>query len=132
MAQPSRILIYGLLNPITEELFYIGQTRKRREFRLLEHIEKAVGRSHLPVHEYIRQLMSQGRIPSIFVIEKVDPELADESEIYWIQHFGSTDDGSFPMKIAPKTSKSVTIVIRSVRLSNVEHLLQSNKTKRQP
>ncbi|MCC5847265.1 MAG: hypothetical protein JJU29_04150 [Verrucomicrobia bacterium] len=36
MYQPSRILIYGLLNPLNAELFYVGQTRKRREFWLLE------------------------------------------------------------------------------------------------
>jgi hypothetical protein len=72
MRKAGRILVYGLLNPISDQLFYVGQTKKRREFRLLEHIEKAVGGSTLPVHAYIRDLLGKGRIPTIFVLEKVE------------------------------------------------------------
>ena len=123
MNQPSRILVYGLLNPITDELFYVGQTRKRREFRLLEHIERAVGDSSLPVHNYIRDLITQGRIPAIFVLERVgDPSRADESEVRWIGHFGGSDSGCLPLSITPKTPKSIEVTIRSVRLMNIRHM----------
>lgn len=122
MNQPSRILVYGLLNPITEELFYVGQTRKRREFRLLEHIEKAVGDSSLPVHNYIRDMIAQGRIPEIFVLERVgDPARADESEVRWIGHFGAYSE-SLPLSVTPKTPKSIEVTIRSVRLMNIRHM----------
>ena len=123
MNQPSRILVYGLLNPISKELFYVGQTRKRREFRLLEHIETAVGGSPLPVHVYIRDLMAQGRIPSIFVLERIgDVARADEVEIRWIRRFGGTDADVFPMLIEPQTPKSTEVLIRSVHLTNVQHM----------
>lgn len=123
MNQPSRILVYGLLNPISDELFYVGQTRKRREFRLLEHIEKAVGGSTLPVHSSIREVMAKGRIPSIFVLDRVgDPARADEIEIRWIRRFGSTDCEKFPMVVAPKTPKSTEVLIRSARLTNIQHM----------
>lgn len=122
MNQPSRILVYGLLNPITEELFYVGQTRKRREFRLLEHIERAVGDSALPVHNYVRDMMAQGRIPEVFVLERVgDPARADEAEVRWIGYFGAYSE-SLPLSVTPKTPKSIAVTIRSVRLMNIRHM----------
>ena len=121
MPQPSRILIYGLLNPATAELFYIGQTRKRREFRLLEHIDDAVGGSPLPVHKYIRDLMGSGRIPKIFVIERVaDVKRADEMEIRWIRHFCLLSESSLPLTISPQTPKSNETTILSVDIQNVK------------
>jgi len=121
--QPSRILVYGLLNPIREELFYVGQTRKRREFRLLEHIEKAVGGSSLPVHAYIRDVIHSGRIPSIFVLERVgDPSLANEAEIRLIKNFGDADYKSLPLHVKPQTPKSTDVTIRSVKLTNIQHM----------
>ena len=123
MSQPSRILIYGLLDPGNDELFYVGQTRKRREFRLLEHIEDAVAGSDLPVHDYVRDVMASGRIPAIFVIEKVgDPNRADELEIRWIEHFASRPEDSLPIRILPQTSKSTEVSVATIDLKNVRHM----------
>jgi len=120
MPQPSRILIYGLLNPLKAELFYVGQTRKRREFRLLEHIEDAVAGSKLPVHAAVRAIMAQGRIPQIFVIEKVtDASLADEREIAWIQFFAKLPSDRLPYLVKPQTPKSSEVTLLSVSLRNV-------------
>lgn len=122
-SQPSRILVYGLLNPVNDELFYVGQTRKRREFRLLEHIEHAVGGSELPVRCYIRDLIGKGRIPSIFVLERVkDPTLTDGIERRWIRHFATNSHDSLPIKVTPQTPRSVEVCIRSVSLTNVRDM----------
>jgi len=120
MPVPSRILIYGLLNPLAAELFYVGQTRKRREFRLLEHIEDAVGGSKLPVHAAIREIMARGRIPQVFVIEKVtDASQADAREIAWIQFFALIPDEQLPYRVKPQTPKSAEVILQSVSLRNV-------------
>jgi len=112
-----------LLNPAISELFYIGQTRKRREFRLLEHIEKAVGGSTLPVHQYIRQLIDSGRIPKIFVLERVaEVTRADEIEIHWIRHFSLASVKSLPLTVSPQTPKSQDTEILSVNIQNVQHV----------
>ena len=122
MAQPGRILIYGLLDPAEAELFYVGQTRKRREFRLLEHIEAAVSGSALPVHEYIRTLVAKGRIPSIMVLERVvDASIASQVEVKWIQHLANCPQNEFPIVIPPQTRLSEETVIRCARLQNVTH-----------
>jgi hypothetical protein len=130
MQQPSRILIYGLLNPANLELFYVGQTRKRREFRLLEHIEDAVGGSTLPVHGYIRRLMECGRIPKIFVLERVSQATsADEIEIRWIQHFSGEAAGSLPLTIFPQTPKSKETKVLSINLQNVRNVPIAKNTE---
>ncbi|MCC5844562.1 MAG: hypothetical protein JJU05_09950 [Verrucomicrobia bacterium] len=120
MPQPSRILIYGLLNPLKAELFYVGQTRKRREFRLLEHIEDAVAGSKLPVHAAVREILAEGRIPQIFVIEKVtNASLADSREIAWIQFFAKLPPDRLPYIVNPQTPKSSEVILQSVSLRNV-------------
>ena len=122
MTQPSRILIYGLLNPINNELFYIGQTRKRREFRLLEHIAASVEGGSAPVYNYIRDLMENGRIPEIFVLEKViHIDHVDFAEMRWIKHYATISPSAFPVTISPQTLKSKEVVLRSVALTNVTH-----------
>ena len=120
MSEPSRILIYGLLDPLHEELFYIGQTRKRREFRLLEHIECAVQGRPAPVHQFIRRLMDEGRIPSIFVLERVGAtSAADAIERGWIAYYASPKNFQCPHIVQPQTRKSHPVQISSVSLTNV-------------
>lgn len=123
---PNRFLIYGLLNPITNELFYIGQTRKRREFRLLEHIERSVSGRELPVYDYIRRVLFNGTIPQIFVIEKVEKinsqDGVNQREKYWIQWFNHADNFELPLNWSPQTPKSKDVIIKSVKLMNQQWL----------
>lgn len=71
MGKPSRILIYALISPLDDCLFYIGKTKRRREFRLIEHIESAVSGSRTPLYDDFRRYLMQGVVPKIYVIEKV-------------------------------------------------------------
>ncbi len=120
MSAPSRILIYGLLSPIDNCLFYIGQTKKRREFRLLEHIQEAVQGTKTPVYNDIRRYMFMGSIPEIFVVEKVtDIELANERELYWINWFNDLEKSKLPISWKPQTPKSLNKVIEKIVITNV-------------
>ena len=117
---PGRILVYGLINPNSGILFYIGQTRKRREFRLLEHLESAVAGSELPVYQYVRKVIQDGFIPKIFVIESVkDVAVANLIEKKWIQFYAQMKEDFFPVKILPQTPKSIEVYIHGVELMNI-------------
>ncbi len=120
MNTPSRILIYGLVSPTDNCLFYVGQTKKRREFRLIEHIEEAVKGSKTPVYVEMRKYMSEGAIPKIFVIEKVTKiELAQERELFWINWFLDTSNYQTPLAWEPQTPKSEAVIIEKVNMTNV-------------
>lgn len=117
---PSRILIYGLISPLDNRLFYIGQTKRRREFRLIEHIEEAVKGTKTPVYNEIRRYMFQGVIPHIFVIEKVSNiQMASERELYWINWFWNSKNYELPIDWQPQTPKSKIVRIDNIGLANV-------------
>lgn len=121
MNSPSRILIYGLLSPLDNCLIYVGQTKKRREFRLIEHIEEAVKGTKTPIYNEIRRYMFQGVIPKIFVIEKVvNIEIASERELYWINYFLDNSNFKLPIIWTPQTPKSKSIEIQKVNITNVK------------
>jgi hypothetical protein len=83
--------IYCLKNPISNEIFYIGQTMKDLEERLDGHISDKD--TNKPKCEYIQNLISQGNRPIIEAIETIkgtcyiDKMAVNEREIYWIKHY---------------------------------------------
>ena len=116
----GRWLIYGLMVPSERCLFYIGKTHKRRELRVLEHVEAANRGGKSPVHAFIREVISSGEMPEIFVIERV-PSTASwrEAERRQIAKFRDIDELELPILILPQTAKSSPVEIASVRLMNV-------------
>jgi hypothetical protein len=86
------VKIYGLIDPRTQQLRYVGKTGKRRiKDRLFCHL----GHARLPgqkrhVLAWISGLLSNGLRPEIFVIEEV-PSGTDwkEAEQFWIAYFRS-------------------------------------------
>lgn len=83
--------IYTLTNPITEEIFYVGQTSQNLETRLSGHCLES--ESNKPKVEYIQNLIKQGYKPKIDVIETIqgtcyiDKVLLNERERYWIKYY---------------------------------------------
>lgn len=99
--------IYVLKNRITNEIFYIGRTKKPLCDRLHGHISAAKGKSDKFTNaikdEYIRQLLSSGNKPKIEEVETIVPisyieylEIA-ERELYWMKYF--KDQGCLIMNI---------------------------------
>jgi hypothetical protein len=119
---PSRHLIYGLIDREASELFYIGKTHKRRELRLLEHLECAVSGVERPVYDYIRRLIFRGSIPGIFVIARLSGDqnpLSHEKD--WIHYFRNLPSEKLPFLHPAQTPKSEATHIKTVSLRNTIH-----------
>lgn len=82
----SKIKIYTLSHPITNEVRYVGQTKNTLEERLRGHLKSKenVYRIH-----WLKSLIKEGLIPKIEVIEEVEKNEASFSEMFWISMFKS-------------------------------------------
>lgn len=85
--------IYVLRNPITEEIFYVGQTKMPLEVRLNGHIAQT-GSNREKIN-YIKAILDAGEKPIIEAIETIattcyiDTMAVNEREIYWIRYHKS-------------------------------------------
>jgi hypothetical protein len=80
----TKIKIYALSHPITNEVKYIGQTKHTLDERLRGHLKSKenVYRVH-----WINLLKKDGLKPKIELIEEIDRDVASETEIFWISIF---------------------------------------------
>lgn len=84
------ISIYGLIDPRTSELRYVGQTSRRVKTRLTAHLKSASDKSKLHVAVWLRGVLLDGLCPDIEVFEAFEDDAeADEAEAFWIQYFSS-------------------------------------------
>lgn len=88
------IIIYGLTDPRTSKVRYVGCTKKLKK-RFEEHLED----NRFNKGRWIECLKKQGLVPGVVILEKIDDEKWQETERKWIKHFGrenlvnSTDGG---------------------------------------
>ncbi len=75
-----RIFIYGLFDPRTHELRYIGKTKKKLSERLKEHIRSAKRYQHSPRGRWIKGLLDEGITPLIEALEEVLDDEWEEAE----------------------------------------------------
>lgn len=80
------VSIYGLIDPRTSEIRYIGKTRKNPRTRLAEHI-RVVETDASYLGRWLRKLRRLGYRPTQIVIQEVSELHWREAERYWIQHF---------------------------------------------
>lgn len=114
----GRYLIYGLIDPRDKSLRYIGKTHKRREWRLAEHIKRAIKEDQRPVYHWIRELLEEDLGPEIFVWKKISADSSwREAEKEAIAFWKNTSV-NFPYIHPPQTKKSTETVIESVQLMN--------------
>ncbi len=117
----GRWLIYGIIDPDSGTLIYIGKTHKRREPRLREHVESSLAGSSAPIHVRIRQLISLGRAPEVFVLKCVEPNGSwPEQERQEIAFWRSMSPEDLPITIRPQTLRSHPVIVRSVEILNVK------------
>jgi group I intron endonuclease len=76
--------IYGLVDPRTDEIRYIGQTLDL-DRRFKEHVGGRVVKN-TPKHNWIKQLMGLDLLPEIVVLEECDKDMLDEREAFWIRN----------------------------------------------
>lgn len=117
---PGRYPIYGLLDPRDACLRYIRKTHKRREHRLREHLEAAEEGAPQRVYTWIRELLSEGKQPHIFVLARIPGSASwRHAERAEIAAWRSCRVSDFPYTHPPQTMKSAATYIRSVALLNV-------------
>jgi len=78
---PLFVNIYGLKNPMSEEIFYIGKSKDLKQ-RLKQHISDSKKKT-LKSNLYINKLLSQGVMPELITIDQV-PICNWE---YWEQYY---------------------------------------------
>ena len=81
--------IYGIVNPITNELRYIGQTVNFNK-RKSEHLYRAKTlKSSWYLYNWINSMLSDNIKPEFIIIDEVSIESLDYWEIFYISYFKS-------------------------------------------
>lgn len=80
--------IYGLKDPITKELRYVGQTTKEStNYRFKGHINE---KKNTRKNQWIRSLKNKNTLPVIFIIDECySLDELNRLEIFWIGYFKS-------------------------------------------
>src|SRR3990172_2869921 len=134
------IILYGLCDPTTHELRYIGQTSRNIKHRYAQHLY-ANNKSKLC--QWIKGLLYQGLKPEIFELEKVPVIEWEFWEIWWIAYWRSlgasllnTSKGGLRVKSGWKhteeSKKIMSLKLKGRIISDYSRKLQSIATKNKP
>jgi group I intron endonuclease len=83
----SNAVVYGIIDPISNQLRYIGQTVNFNK-RKSEHYRTAITqRSKARVYKWLRSLYNKSIIPIFLILEECSIEVLDETEIFYIDYF---------------------------------------------
>lgn len=82
---PSKVFIYGLYCPFTDELRYVGKANNV-EARFKSHLKDCHTRN-TPVYHWIRSLLKKNAVPVIKVLEVADESTWVDAEIRLIAKF---------------------------------------------
>lgn len=123
--------VYGLLDPRSLEVRYVGKTHRVPESRLKEHIAYSLsGESHLA--RWIRKIDA---VPSIVILEQ-DPEDLNEAERFWISnlrkqgiHLVNMTDGGDGMSKGTKLSLITRERISRAKIGNKFSLGHKNASR---
>ncbi len=82
-----KFLIYGLFDPRTEELRYVGKSCSGLE-RPRQHIKPRLLKARTHKNSWLKSLLSEGLRPEIDVLEEhAGPETLNEAERFFIAYF---------------------------------------------
>lgn len=82
------VAIYGLSDPRDGMLRYVGKTSGSVRRRLQCHVNDVRrGRTYIPRHKWLKELLDAAVCPEIFVIEEVNADSWQEAEQFWISYF---------------------------------------------
>lgn len=124
------VSIYGLINPITNELRYVGKTKQTLQARLNGHMKDSKRRT-FSMPNWIKGLSKLNKKPEIVELECVGASEWVEAEMFWIayaKYLGAKllnhslgGDGSVGFKLTDETKNKI-------RLANLGKTL-SEETK---
>lgn len=78
--------IYALIDPITEEVRYVGKTINPAT-RLYDHCNQSAAGNNPHKMRWILGLRAQDMLPKMIVLEECLPDTWEEAEIRWIAHY---------------------------------------------
>ncbi len=82
------VLIYGLYDPRTDALRYIGKTKSARcKVRLMEHCSSKTIKQRHHRSVWIQSLLKLGLKPEMRVIEETTEQCWQERERFWVEYF---------------------------------------------
>lgn len=80
------VVIYGLTDPETNEVRYVGKSVEPHR-RLRAHIQHARNGGKTYRDTWIRSLLTQGLLPRMVELQRVESGSWQEAEAFWISHF---------------------------------------------
>lgn len=80
--QPGEVIIYGLYDPVTHILSYIGKTKNAVKHRLACHMNDSLNCRRT---RWIRELKENGLKPYYRILEVVQESEGTDSECWWIK-----------------------------------------------
>lgn len=129
------IYIYKLIDPLTNEIRYVGKTKKSLIKRLYEHLTLRNLKSNTHKNNWVKKLLNLNVKPKIELIEVVTENNWIDKEIYWIKilrengcNLTNTSDGgegSFGYKM---TKESIDKSIKTRK--NNDTLKRSDECKK--
>jgi hypothetical protein len=87
MGQTGVVFIYGLTDPRTGQLRYVGRTIRELRARLNNHIASAREASDRHVNCWIRGLLASGLKPEMILLEEAGAATWEEAETFWIEYW---------------------------------------------
>ena len=113
MEESNVSYIYGLVDPRTNEIRYIGKADNFKK-RLSEHLRPANLKMGGHKNHWIKQLLSINLEPEIIILEIVDSKNCYEKEKEWIRFYGrenltnDTDGGEGVCNLSPEGKDKIT------------------------
>ncbi len=90
----KKVFIYGLINPITKQVKYIGKTHKFIEKRLSEHLEPKRLIAKTYKNYWIKSLIKEGLKPEVILIKEVEQDNWQFWEEYYISQYNNLTNGT--------------------------------------
>lgn len=85
------VYIYGLVDPRSGQIRYVGKTIRTPRKRLYQHLALAKMDGSSAIGRWLIPLLEEGYRPDIVILEEVLEDKASESEISWIKRLHSND-----------------------------------------
>lgn len=111
--------VYEIVNPITNQIFYIGWTSRSSEFRFKEHIRETRNKVvNIDKVNIIKDILKQGEEPVFkIVFQTSDKELSIKKETELIEYYGRIKDGGILTNISKGGEHHIVSEATKKRLS---------------
>lgn len=119
MMPPETIYIYTLSDETGVK--YVGQAKNPKD-RLVHHkCDGSIGRNKTPCGQWIKELMDNGKVPIMTIIEECDTTNSYKREAYWRWYYRKQGCDLLNMKSGPKPKR------QSVRILPEEEQKEGQK-----